>query len=109
MMLSVPPKSRAMYCTVRLVGLLIPGCGPSGLAFEIMPLPFAIRRCFPSGVTRTDVGYQPAGIKPSERLFPGMLTSKTATMLLSALATKSIFSSGDSARLLGVEPGGECG
>ncbi len=36
-------------------------------------------------------------------------TSNTATALMFALATKSVFSSGDSARLFGVEPGGEPG
>src|SRR5439155_23784973 len=97
------------YCTVSLVVLFTPGCGPSGLALGIIPFPFAIKRCFPSGVTRTEVGYHPAGMKPSARLLPGALTSKTATALLSALATKSICSSGDSARLFGVEPGGDCG
>src|SRR5436309_10690308 len=98
-----------MYWTVRSSGLLIPGCGPSGLALGRMPLPLATSRCLPSGVTRTLVGYQPTGMKPSERLLPGVLTSKTATRLLSALATKSVCSSGDNARLLGVEPGGDCG
>src|SRR2546429_6820309 len=109
MILSVPVSSRAMYWTVRLVVLFTPGCGPSGLALEIIPFPFAISRCLPSGVTRTEVGYQPAGMKPSERLLPGVLTSNTASVLLSALATKSICSSGERARLFGVEPGGDCG
>src|SRR4051812_44780912 len=48
-------------------------------------------------------------MNPRERLFPGVPTSKTATQLLSALATKSVFSSGESARLLGVEPEGAWG
>src|SRR5215472_1212291 len=108
-MLSVPRNSRAMYCTVGLDELLIPGCGPSGLANDVIPFPFATNRCLPSGVTRTDVGYQPTGINPRERLFPGVLTSKTATVLLSAFATNNVRSSGDSARLLGVEPGGAWG
>ena len=98
-----------MYCTVASVLTLTPGCGPSGLALEVSPLPLATSRCLPSGVTRTDVGYQPTGMNPSDRLLPGVPTSKTATTLLSALATKSICSSGESARLLGVEPGGACG
>src|SRR6266568_3584149 len=109
MMLKVPRKSRPMYCTVGSAELLTPGWGPLGLALEIVPLPLATSRCLPSGVTRTEVGYQPTGIKPSERLLPGTLTSKTAIMLLSALATKSVRSSGDSARLFGVEPGAACG
>src|SRR5437764_7707212 len=109
MMLNVPRKSRPMYCTVGSDELLMPGCGPFGLALEMVPLPLATSRCLPSGVTRTEVGYQPTGIKPSERLLPGALTSKTATILLSAFATKRVRSSGESARLLGVEPGGACG
>src|SRR5436190_23492360 len=98
-----------MYCTVLSAAVVFPGCGPSGLAKGMTPFPFAINRCLPSGVTRTEVGYQPAGIKPSERLLPGTVTSKTATTLLLALATKSIFSSAETARLFGVEPGGDCG
>src|ERR1039457_4792454 len=109
MMLRVPGKSRPMYCTVASLLTLTPGCGPSGLAFEVSPLPLATSRCLPSGVTRTDVGYQPTGMNPSERLLLGFSTSKTATVLLSAFATKSVFSSGDSARLFGVDPGGACG
>ena len=66
-------------------------------------------RYLPSGVTRTEVGYQPAGMKPKERLFPGWLTSNTATALLSALATNKSSSSGERARLFGVEPGGAWG
>src|ERR1019366_5515248 len=65
--------------------------------------------CRPSGVTRTEVGYQPTGINPSAWLLPTALTSKTATLLLQALATKSLVSSGDNARLFGVEPGSEVG
>jgi hypothetical protein len=62
-----------------------------------------------SGVTRTEVGYQPTGIKPSAREWPMLLTSNTATLLLQALATNSFRPSGDSARLLGVEPGRAAG
>src|SRR5262249_10147038 len=75
----------------------------------MIPFPLVTSRRLPSGVTRTDVGYQPTGIKPSERLLPGALTSNTAILLLSAFATKSVFSSGDNARLFGVEPGGSPG
>src|SRR6266545_6229254 len=75
----------------------------------MIPFPLATSRCLPSGVTRTEVGYQPTGMKPSERLLPGALTSNTAMLLLSALATNSVFSSGDKARLFGVEPGGRPG
>src|ERR1017187_5304224 len=109
MMLRVPWNSRPMNCTSWSVERLTPGCGPSGLALGVIPLPLATSRCLPSGVTRTDVGYQPTGMKPSERLLPGFSTSNTATVLLSAFATKSVFSSGDSARLFGVDPGGAFG
>src|SRR3982750_1565326 len=106
MMLNVPWKSRPMYSTVGLDVLFTPGCGPSGLALEMIPLPLATSRCLPSGVTRTEVGYQPTGMNPNERLLPGELTSNTATILLSAIATNSVCSSGVNARLFGVEPGG---
>src|SRR5271156_6130024 len=86
-----------------------PGFGPCGLAFGVPPLPLATSRRLPSGVTRTEVGYQPVGIKPSDRLRPGTRTSNTATVLTLALATNNVFSSGDSARLLGVAPGGSPG
>src|ERR1035441_374097 len=109
MMLKVPWKSREISCTFGSVPELTPGCGPRGLALGVRPLPLATSRCLPSGVTRTDVGYQPTGMNPSERLLPGFSTSKTATVLLSAFATKSVFSSGDSARLFGVDPGGAFG
>src|SRR6267142_2933644 len=109
MTLSVPRKRLAMYSTVRLLFVLTAGCGPSGFAFGIIPFPFATSRCLPSAVTRTDVGYQPTGMKPSERLLPGALTSKTATTLMFAFATNKVFSSGERARLFGVEPGGDCG
>src|SRR5215813_12347524 len=73
------------------------------------PLPLATSKRLPSGVTRTEVGYQPVGMKPSERLLPGRLISNTATIFTFALATNRNRSSGDNARLLGVEPGGEFG
>jgi hypothetical protein len=104
-MLKVPWNSRAISCTAGPSEGFTPGCGPSGLALGVIPLPLATSRCFPSGVTRTDVGYQPTGMNPSERLLPGFSTSKTATVLLSAFATNSVFSSGESARLFGVDPG----
>src|ERR1035438_7655464 len=104
-MLRVPWNSRPINCTVVSVGTLTPGCGPFGVALDVSPFPLATSRCLPSGVTRTDVGYQPTGINPREWLLPELPTSKTATTLLSAFATKSTCSSGESARLLGVEPG----
>src|ERR1039457_5488876 len=109
MMLREPWKRLAMYCTGSVLAERTPGFGLCGLAFEERPLPLATSRCRPSGVTRTDVGYQPTGTNPSERLLPGFATSKTATMLLLAFATKSIFPSGESARLFGVDPGGAWG
>src|SRR4051794_35864598 len=45
-------------------------------------------------------------MKPSERLLPLTLTSKTAIALSVALATYKVFSFGESARLFGVAPGG---
>src|SRR3954453_23731113 len=109
MTLGEPGKRRAMYSTVVLVWLATPGCGPSGFAREPFPLPLATSNFLPSGGTRTEVGYHPTGIKPRDRLFRDLLTSKTATKLLSALAMKSVFSFGERARLLGVEPEGPDG
>ena len=58
----------------------------------------------------TDVGYQPTGTHPSTLLrSPGFVTSTTATVLLSALATSSLVPSGDRARLFGVVPTGALG
>ena len=98
-----------MYSRMVAGGSVGPGCGPCRLDFGSRPFPLATSKRLPSGVTRTEVGYQPTGMKPSERLAPGCETSKTATLLLQALATKSRRPSGESARLFGVEPGGECG
>src|SRR6267378_3377181 len=106
MMLNVPRSSLPIYCSLDLLGN---GCGPFGLAIAMLPLPFATSSWRPSGVTRTDVGYHPTGMKPNERLCPGRSTSKTPTALMLALATKSVFSSGDSAKLFGVAPRGDCG
>src|SRR5215204_6216444 len=57
-------------------------------------------------MTFTLVGYQPVGTKPLLLLSPGLLTSKTARQLLSALAMYKVFSSVLNARPLEVEPGG---
>src|SRR5438105_964847 len=102
MMLSAPGNSSLMDCAGSSFR---PGCGPLGLAFEISPLPLATKSWRPSCVTRTEVGYQPTGMNPREWLCPRLLTSNTAMLLLQALATNNFVSSGDSARLLGVEPG----
>ena len=109
MISSVPLNRPPMYSVTDSGGTLSPGLGPFGFAFEIKPFPLATSNRRPSAVTRTDVGYHPTGMKPNDRLFPGVATSKTATVLISAFATKSRDSSGDRARLLGVLPGGECG
>src|SRR5688572_13030496 len=97
-----------MY-SCRLRGAGLPGNGPRGFAAEVAPLPFATSSVRPSRVTRTLVGNQPVGIKPSERARPRVSTSNTATLLLVALATNSSSPSGESARLFGIEPGGELG
>src|SRR5207302_1209174 len=100
--LSVPFKSAPIYCFFDFFG--ITGFGPSGFARGSIPLPFATRICLLSGVNRTEVGYQPTGMKPSERLLPRSLTSIIAKLLLSALATSNTLPSDESARLLGVLP-----
>ena len=48
-------------------------------------------------------------MKPRTLLLPGAVTSTTATLLLSALATSSVLPSGDSASAFGVVPGGAFG
>ena len=60
-------------------------------------------------MTLTHVGYQPTGIKPFDLLMPGLLTSKTARQLLSALAMYKVFSSSLNATPLVVEPCRESG
>ena len=54
-------------------------------------------------------GYQPTGRKPSTSLLARSATRTTATSLLSALATNSIWFSRSSASAFGVEPSGEFG
>ena len=108
-MLTLPLNNPPMYSTTVFGGVFFPGCGPAGFAFDALPLPFAISSLLPSGVSRTEVGYQPVGMKPIDRLWPRTLTSQTATVLIFALAMNSVRPSGESARLLGVEPEGDCG
>src|SRR3954452_10577713 len=98
-----------MYSSIVPAAFFFPGCGPLRLALELNPLPLVTSSCLPSGVTRTEVGYHPTGMKPMGRLRPSLLTSKTARLLLQALATNRVCSSGVDARLLGVEPGGVFG
>src|SRR4051812_30340321 len=86
-----------------------PGPGPRVFGSEAMPFPLATISVLPSRETRTLVGYQPTGMKPSDSALPGVFTANTATLLLFAFATNSSSPSGESARLLGMEPGGELG
>src|SRR6478609_3709244 len=87
MKLIVPWKRSPMY-SVRLIGSLRPGCGPLRFDLEMRPLPLATISVAPSFETRTLVGYQPTGMKPRLRAFAVSSTSKTATALILALATK---------------------
>ena len=63
----------------------------------------------PSGVTATEVGYQPVGMNPLIALLRFAPMSMTATQLLSALATNSVSPSGDTASPHGVLPAGAFG
>src|SRR6187397_1069096 len=83
-----------------------PGCGPRGLAPPLSPLPSSTKRREPSRSKSTAVGYQPTGIHPWTAEAPGFDTSATVTVLLSALATRSVRPSGDSASPLGVDATG---
>src|SRR5947207_113266 len=104
----VPWKSPPMYSTLGLPPRK-PGRGPSRLARELDPLPLVTKIVLPSRATRTPVGYQPTGMRPSGALAPGSLTLNTARLLVLALATNSIDSSGESASELGVLPKGALG
>src|SRR5438034_7318488 len=102
-MLREPGNRLAMYWrTVTLRGNS--GSGPCGLASDIVPLPLAMYRRLSAELKRTLVGYQPVGMKPSGLAWPGAATLKTATLLASALATKSSEPSGVKHRLFGVLP-----
>src|SRR5215468_6532298 len=107
----VPLNKAAIYCTSELpvTPLWVPllsdfwtGCGPWGLGNDEKPLPLLTKIFLPT-VFRL-VGYHPVGINPLDVLFPGVCTSNTARQLLSALAIYNVFSSGDNARPLVVEP-----
>src|SRR5262249_49699488 len=80
------------------------GRGPCGLDADRVPLPLATYSRLSAGLKRTDVGYQPTGMKPSGWALPRSATLKTATLLLSALATNSIWPAGVRHRLLGGLP-----
>ncbi len=85
------------------------GCGPRGFAAGARPLPLRTSTRSPFASKATPVGYQPVGTNPRKRLSPGRVTSTTATVLLSALATSRVDPSGESASAFGVEPGGAFG
>src|SRR5436305_14930572 len=99
MTLSVPRKRSPIYCSVLLVSApcqitwpsFLTGFGPNGLAIDRNPFPFETKILQPT--TLTFVGYQPVGINPLLLLWPGSLTSNTATQLLSARAIESVSSS----------------
>src|SRR5712692_7458547 len=69
---------------------------------DARPLPLRMKICRPSRLKRAPVGYRPAGMKPETLLRALLLTSMTATALLSATATISFWPSGDNATELGV-------
>ena len=101
----VPSKSPPMY-SCRVVPGCQPGRGPLRLLLEMTPLALVMSNCFPSGVTRRQVGYHPDGMNPRLRALVRSLTSKTDTVLILALDTKRSFSSGLRASELGVFPAG---
>src|SRR5262249_40247956 len=105
---SVPRYRPAIYCrTVALRGAS--GFGPCGLARGEQPRPSAMYSRLSIGLKRTDVGYMPAGMKPSGWALPGSPTLKTATLFALALATNRSWPSGVRHRLLGVLPVGALG
>src|SRR5262245_46438262 len=85
-----------------------PGCGPRGFEAPVRPLPSSTKNLRPSRSNNTLVGYQPTGTQPRTLDDPGLDTSATVTALLSAFATSSVWSSGESARPFGVDPAGAC-
>src|SRR4029079_3580984 len=115
MMLIVPLKSPAMYCSFELVSppchitspLFRVGFGPQGVAIAENPFPFETYILF--SIIFTLVGYQPVGINPLLLVKPGLLTSNTARQLLSAFATYKVFSSSLRATPFEVEPLGAFG
>src|SRR4030095_10559102 len=114
-MLIVPLKRPPIYCSLELFSppchitspCRLVGLGPKGLAIEENPFPFETNIFSP--MTLTLVGYQPVGINPLLLLKPGLLTSNTATQLLSAFATYKVFSSSLNATPFEVEPLGASG
>src|SRR5215469_7406922 len=112
---NVPVKSPPIYCSFLLVSdpcqitspLFLIGFGPKGFAIDENPFPLETKIFSPT--TFAFVGYQPVGIKPLLLLKPGLLTSKTARQLLSALAIYKVFSSSLKATPFEVEPLGAFG
>src|SRR5262249_25878739 len=92
---------------VRSVPMYSARLGPSRrFAWLESPLPLKMKISWPSPLNMAAVGYHPVGISPSTSLLPGVAMSTMATVLLSALATSSRFSSGDRLTWFGVDPGG---
>ena len=85
------------------------GWRPRRFADEASPFPDRTKILLPSLENAAAVGYQPVGRNPATRPCPGVRTSATATVLLSALATRRVEPSGERPRELGVEPGGAFG
>src|SRR5205807_3680010 len=81
----------------------------SRFGLDPSPSPQPTSRILPSGVTASEVGYQPVGMKPFTWLRSRSAMSMTATQLLSALATKSVCPSGVTASASGVLPSGDRG
>ena len=108
MTLNAPGNSPPIYSSFFTI-FFSSGLGPLRLALEVKPLPLATKMQSAAAEIRTEVGYQPTGKKPSERLCPRCETSKTATLLASALATHSVLPFGARARLSGVLPLGTFG
>src|ERR1041385_6841449 len=100
-----------------------PECGSlifgGQLGAEASPLPLPPRRNWLSGETATAVGYQPTGMNPfTSEIFSSWLEassislpemSATMTQFWSALATKKLLPSGETAKPHGVEPSGDEG
>ena len=82
---------------------------PVWFAGNARPLPLRMKICRPSRLKMAPVGYRPVGMKPATLLLTLLLTSMTATALLSAMATTSVWPSGDSATELGVDVAGAPG
>ena len=69
MTLNAPGNRPPIYSSFLTV-FFSSGLGPLRLAFDVRPLPLATKMWSPSAEIRTEVGYQPTGKKPSERLCP---------------------------------------